>query len=140
MWRAATPISASSSPLQQETTGDSWGQRLLPPQRFFPTTATVGRWLVSTPLELTDAVVARIVARRHSDGRVEFALQQHGTGGSWGQRLLPPQRFFPTTATVGRWLVSTPLNLFSAPGATALPPPIDTPPDEDTPPAENAPA
>ena len=125
--------------LQQEGTGGSWGQRLLPPQRFFPTTATVGRWLVSTPLELTGAVVARIVARRHSDGRVEFALQQEGTSGSWGQRLLPPQRFFPTTATVGRWLVSTPLELFSAPGATALPPPIDTPPDEDTPPAENAP-
>ena len=125
--------------LQQETTGGSWGQRLLPPQRFFPTTATVGRWLVSTPLELTDAVVARIVARRHSDGRVEFALQQQGTGGSWGQRLFPPQRFFPTTATVGRWLVSTPLELFSAPGGTALPPPIDTPPEEDTPPAENAP-
>ena len=124
--------------LQQETTGGSWSQRLLPPQRFFPTTATVGRWLVSTPLELTDAVVARIVARRHSDGRVEFALQQQGTGGSWGQRLLPPQRFFPTTATVGRWLVSTPLELFSAPGATALPPPIDTPPGE-TPPGEPPP-
>ena len=87
----------------------------------------------------TDAVVARIVARRHSDGRVEFALQQESTGGSWGQRLLAPQRFFPTTATVGRWLVSTPLELFSAPGGTALPPAIDTPSDEDTPPAENAP-
>ena len=82
--------------------------------------------------------VARIVARRHGDGRVEFALQQ-GTGGSWGQRLLPPQRFFPTTATVGRWLVSTPLTLVGADGDVALPPPIDTPSDEDTPPVENAP-
>ena len=81
--------------LQQETTGGSWGQRLLPPQRFFPTTATVGRWLVSTPLELTDAVVARIVARRHAGGRVEFALQQQTTGGSWGQRLLPPPEVLP---------------------------------------------
>ena len=45
----------------------------------------------------TADVVARIVARRHADGRVEFALQQQGAGGSWGQRLLPPQRFFPTT-------------------------------------------
>ena len=124
--------------LQQESTDGSWGQRLLPPQRFFPTTATVGRWLVSTPLELTVAVVARIVARRHGDGRVEFALQQQAADGSWGERLLPPQRFFPTTATVGRWLVSTPLELFSAPGATALPPPIDTPPEE-TPPGEPPP-
>ena len=124
--------------LQQETTGGSWSQRLLPPQRFFPTTATVGRWLVSTPLELTGAVVARIVARRHSDGRVEFALQQQTTGGSWGQRLLPPQRFFPTTATVGRWLVSTPLTLAGAGGDVALPPPIDPPPpSEDPPPPED---
>ena len=124
--------------LQQQTTDGSWGQRLLPPQRFFPTTATVGRWLVSTPLELTDAVVARIVARRHTDGRVEFALQQQTTGGSWGQRLLPPQRFFPTTATVGRWLVSTPLTLVGEAGDAALPPPIDTPPEE-TPPGEPPP-
>ena len=126
--------------LQQQATGGSWGQRLLPPQRFFPTTATVGRWLVSTPLELTDAVVARIVARRHADGRVEFALQQQGTGGSWGQRLLPPQRFFPTTAAVGRWLVSTPLTLVGAAGDVALPPPIDPPPpSEDPPPPEDTP-
>ena len=62
----------------------------------------------------TDEVVARIVARRHADQRVEFALQQQATGGSWGQRLLPPQRFFPTTATVGRWLTSTPLDLTGA--------------------------
>ena len=126
--------------LQQQGVGGSWGQRLLPPQRFFPTTATVGRWLVSTPLELTDAVVARIVARRHSDGRVEFALQQQATGGSWGQRLLPPQRFFPTTATVGRWLTSTPLTLVGAAGDVALPPPIDPPPpSEDPPPPEDTP-
>ena len=126
--------------LQQETTGGSWSQRLLPPQRFFPTTATVGRWLVSTPLELTDAVVARIVARRHADQRVEFALQQQATGGSWSQRLLPPQRFFPTTATVGRWLVSTPLTLVGAGGDVTLPPPIDPPPpSEDQPPPEDPP-
>ena len=55
--------------------------------------------------------VARIVARRHGDGRVEFALQQQTADGSWGERLLPSRRFFPTTAVVGRWLVSTPLEL-----------------------------
>ena len=125
--------------LQQQGTGGSWGQRLLPPQRFFPTTATEGRWLVSTPLELSDAVVARIVARRHGDGRVEFALQQQTTGGSWGQRLLPPQRFFPTTATVGRWLTSTPLTLVGAPGDAALPPPIDPPPPSEDPPPPGEP-
>ena len=125
--------------LQQQGTGGSWGQRLLPPQRFFPTTATVGRWLVSTPLDLTGAVVARIVARRHADGRVEFALQQQASGGSWGDRLLPPQRFFPTTAAVGRWLVSTPLTLVGAAGDAALPPPIDAPPPENPPPRDDPP-
>ena len=126
--------------LQQQATDSSWSQRLLPPQRFFPSTATVGRWLVSTPLELSDGVVARIVARRHSDGRVEFALQQQAAGGSWGERLLPPQRFFPPTATVGRWLVSTPLTLVGAGGDVTLPPPIDPPPpSEDQPPPEEPP-
>ena len=89
--------------------------------------------------EAADAV-ARIVARRVSDGRVEFALQQQAADGSWGQRLLPARRFFPTTAAVGRWLVSTPLTLPSTPGATALPPPMDTPPGEEPPPEEPPPA
>ena len=125
--------------VQQQVADGSWGERLLPARRFFPITAAVGRWLISTPLELAGDVVARIVARRHGDGRVEFAVQQQVADGSWGERLLPARRFFPTTAAVGRWLVSTPLDLFSAPGGTALPPAMDTPPDEDTPPAENAP-
>ena len=120
--------------LQQQATGGSWGERLLPSRRFFPTSAAVGRWLVSTPLELSDGMVARIVARRHSDGRIEFALQQRASDGSWGERLLPSRRFFPTSAVVGRWLVSTPLALFSAPDESAVPPPMDTPPAEDTPP------
>ena len=125
--------------LQQQTVDGSWGERLLPSRRFFPTTAAVGRWLVSTPLELAGDVVARIVARRHGDGRVEFALQQQTVDGSWGERLLPSRRFFPTTAVVGRWLVSTPLDLFGTPDRTALPPPMDTPPVEDTPRPEEPP-
>ena len=125
--------------LQQQAGDGSWGQRLLPTRRFFPTTAAVGRWLVSTPLDLASDAVARIVARRVGDGRVEFALQQRAGDGSWGQRLLPARRFFPTTAVVGRWLVSTPLALPSTPSGTALPPPMDTPPAENPPPNEEPP-
>ena len=53
----------------------------------------------------------RITARRHTDGRIEFALQQRQADDSWGARLLPTRRFFPAAAPVGRWLVSTPLTL-----------------------------
>ena len=100
--------------LQQRQADNSWGDRQLPRQRFFPTTATVGRWLNSTPLTVGDTTV-RITARKVADGRIEFALQQRQADNSWGQRLLPSKRFFPTTATVGRWLNSSPLNLKASP-------------------------
>ena len=126
--------------LQQSTAG-GWGSRLLPRQRFFPTSARVGRWLVSTPLELSGtATDVRIVARRHAGGRVEFALQEQNADDSWGSRRLPRQRFFPTGAAAGRWLVSTPLTVLDSDASAALPPSEDPPPTEDTPPADEPPA
>ena len=59
--------------------------------------------------ESDSGAVVRIVARKVADGRVEFGLQQRQGDASWGERMLPPRRFFPTTATVGRWLASSPL-------------------------------
>ena len=119
--------------LQQREADGDWGARLLPRQRFFPLGTSEGRWLVSTPLSLSDtALEARIVARRVANGRVEFGLQQREPSRSWGQRLLPQSRLFPVNTTVGRWLVSSPLAL--AVGATEVPPPmiddIDAPPEE----------
>ena len=56
------------------------------------------------------AVEVRITARRLADGRVEFGLQQRSAPTTrWGNRQLPGIRYFPTTATVGRWLNSSPL-------------------------------
>ena len=55
----------------------------------------------------TDEV--RIQARKLSDGRIEFGLQQRTNNGQWGAEALPSGRFFPTDADVGRWLSSTPL-------------------------------
>lgn len=123
------------------------GERLLPRQRFVPAGASLGRWLVSTPVVLAggdgavalppamdstvgdgvqaasgDGVEVRIAARRVSGGRVEFALQQRDADGGWGVRLLPEQRFFPADARVGRWLVSTPLALGDSDGSTTLTP------------------
>ena len=105
--------------LQQQQENDSWGDPLLPTRRFFPTSARVDHWLQSTPLtimvaesagDFSEDVQVRIIARRLSDGRVEFGLQQQDEG-SWGSRLLPTRRYFPTDARVNRWLVSTALTL-----------------------------
>ena len=105
--------------LQEREADGEWGERLLPPARFFPATSTVGRWLSSTPLTVRapgagdDAAgtEVRITAQRLADGRTEFALQEREADGEWGERLLPPARFFPATSTVGRWLSSTPLTV-----------------------------
>ena len=104
--------------LQQRGSDGEWGERLLPSRRFFPSGATVGRWLSSSPLTVSAVagapaadVEVRIVARRLDGGRVEFGLQQRGSDGEWGERLLPSRRFFPSGATVGRWLSSSPLTV-----------------------------
>ena len=96
--------------LQQRQTDDTWRDRQLPRVRFFPTTATVDRWLASSTLDLPVGEV-RIVARKLDSGRVEFGLQQRQTDDTWGDRQLPRVRFFPTTATVDRWLASSPFTL-----------------------------
>ena len=66
--------------------------------------------VTSQPATTQEAGQVRIVARKLESGRIEFALQQH-TGAEWGERLLPSSRFFPSDATVGRWLSSTPLTI-----------------------------
>jgi len=146
--------------LQQVETGRGWGERLLPRQRFFPATASVGRWLVSTPVTVgraggssalppameatvrgddssgsADGVEVRIAARWVADGRVEFGLQQVETGRGWGERLLPRQRFFPVSASIGRWLVSTPLTL-AGESSTTVPTAVDSTASGTTPPKE----
>ena len=96
--------------LQQRQTDNTWGDRQLPRVRFFPTTATVGNWLASSSLDLPAGEV-RIVARKLESGRIEFGLQQRQPDRTWGDRQRPRVRFFPTTATVGRWLASSTLDL-----------------------------
>ncbi|MXV91830.1 MAG: hypothetical protein F4121_09450 [Acidimicrobiia bacterium] len=103
--------------LQQWQHDSTWGARMFPRARLFPPTTTVGRWLVSSAITLNVAesadtfdeeVTVRIVARRGSDDRVEFGLQQSDDGGdTWGERILPSRRFFPAAASVLRWLGSS---------------------------------
>lgn len=107
--------------LQQRQSANTWSGELLPRARLFPTTtARVDSWLQSTPLQVTVAAHAdefvadlgvRIVARKRSNGSVEFALQQRQNDGSWGSRLMLTRRFFPPDAVIGRWLRSSVLTL-----------------------------
>ena len=53
----------------------------------------------------------RIVARKLSNGKIEFGLQQQQSDDSWGDRLRPTRRFFPAPARAGRWLQSSPVAL-----------------------------
>ena len=85
--------------------------RILPSSRFFPT-ASVGRWLVSSPVTHDGDNLGRITAMRHDDGRVEFGFIPTD-----GERILPSSRFFPVNARVNRWLRSSVINL-SGPGVT----------------------
>ena len=106
--------------LVQQEEDDSWGDPLLPSRRFFPTSARVDHWLQSSPLTISVAATAedfsedvqvRIIARKLSNGKVEFGVQQQLDDGSWGGRLLPSRRFFPTDARVDRWLASSVLTV-----------------------------
>ena len=75
---------------------------ILPTRRLFPTDARVGRWLISSEVASDGEMVGRITARLRADGRIEF-----GFNPVEGERVLPPARFFPTTARVNQWLQST---------------------------------
>lgn len=63
----------------------------------------------------------RIVARKLAGGKIEFGLQQRDADDSWGDRLLPRARLFPTTAPVDRWLRSSPLTLTAPPDSGPVP-------------------
>ena len=112
--------------LQEREADGAWGDRVLPRSRFFPANADVGRWLSSSPLTVEaqsesmltatpDAgVEVRVVAQLLADGRMEFALQERESDGSWAERRLPSARFFPANADVGRWLSSSALTVSAA--------------------------
>ena len=97
----------------QQHDGDGWGQRVLPSSRFFPLVTTVGRWLVSSAVNVEGATI-RVTAARTDTGRVEFAIQRQ-TASTWTQRLLPRSRYFPISTELGRWLVSSPVALTAPP-------------------------
>lgn len=123
----------------QRQVGGTWDAAVFPELRFVPVDAPAGRWLESSPLVVEPVGEVRVAARRAEDGRTEFAVQQH-VRGVWGERLLPPRRWFPAGAraetgprrcgwpiterctlgaTVGAWLETGPLQL-EAPARACL--------------------
>lgn len=97
----------------QQRDSDGWGHRILPTSRLFPLSTTVGRWLVSSAVDVDGATV-RVAAARTRTNRVEFAIQRQ-TDTGWAQRLLPTRRLFPISTELGRWLVSSPVSPTAAP-------------------------
>ena len=79
--------------------------------------AVVAGAAVPSPIAAQDSasgdgdVEVRIVARKLADGRIEFGLQHRQDDDTWSARQLPRVRSFPATAPVGRWLVSSALDL-----------------------------
>ena len=72
---------------------------------------TVG--VAATSSRSAQDVVVRIVARKRSDGRVEFGLRKVLSDGTLSGNLLSRARMFPTTAAVGSWLQSTPISVIT---------------------------
>ena len=66
----------------------------------------------ATPVSSADPEASvRIAAQRLGDGRMEFALQQRGGNGAWGERVLPTRRFFPAAPDLRRWVSSSTLTV-----------------------------
>ncbi len=115
----------------------------LPRQRVFSASISDDNWRRSSIVELSDGTEIRIIARTEGETRVEFGLRIDEPL----QEFLPPRRFFPRSATVGRWLQSSQI-LLPAPEAdeqqeersepTAEPESTPTPEEEGTPPPEES--
>ena len=86
--------------------------RVLPRLRYFPADVDHQRWLNSSPIEVDGEEIGRINARQSEDGRIEFAFTPTD-----GERILPPSRYFPASARIGRWLRSTEIAISAAPAA-----------------------
>ena len=60
-----------------------------------------------------DELEARILAQRHENGQVEFAVQFRVAGDSWSESATPARRFLPPGADVGIWFASSLLTITS---------------------------
>ena len=81
-------------------------ERILPRSRTLGTTAEVGRWLRSSPVEVAGVALGRINVRLLADGRVEFGFTTTS-----GERILPRVRWLPADPPIDQWLRSSEVEL-----------------------------
>jgi len=93
------------------------GVNLTPRVRFFPAGDRATGWRVSSPLDLDNGAEVEILARRRESRAVEFAVRTVEPR----QLFLPRERFFPRSARVGRWLISSPVSIPPPPEPEAEP-------------------
>ncbi len=77
----------------------------IPRLRVLSASVNDGEWKRSSPIELPNGTVVKIIVRRAEGERAEFGLRIEDPL----QQFLPPQRRFPRNATVDKWLFSTPM-------------------------------
>ena len=82
------------------------GGQILPAQRFLGPDVAVGRWHMSSEIEVGEGVLGRIRARWLADGRIEWGFRDAG-----GAAIVPDVRFLPQEPPAGRWFRSTPIDV-----------------------------
>ena len=82
------------------------GGQILPAQRFLGPDAAVGRWHVSSEIEIAAGALGTIRARWLADGRIEWGFRDSG-----GAAIVPDVRFLPEETPAGRWFRSTPIDV-----------------------------
>ena len=78
------------------------GEQRLPRVRTLSADAEVGRWKVSTEVEVDGNAIGRIRVRRLADGGVELGFRSAA-----GERIVPDVRYVPADPTAGVWFRSS---------------------------------
>ena len=78
------------------------GEQRLPRVRTLSADAEVGRWKVSSDIEVDGSAIGQIRVRRLADGRVELGFRSAA-----GERIVPDIRYLPADPTAGVWFRSS---------------------------------
>ncbi|MCY4618070.1 MAG: hypothetical protein OXD50_05880 [Chloroflexi bacterium] len=108
----------------------------IPRLRFLSASVNDGAWKRSSPIELPNGTVVKIIVRRAEGERAEFGLRIEDPL----QQFLPPKRYFPRNATVDKWLFSTPMLIPAPEQAGEADEPAPPPEPETTPTPEEEPS
>ena len=78
------------------------GEQRLPRVRTLSADAEVGRWKISSDVEVDGSAIGQIRVRRLADGRVELGFRSAA-----GERIVPDIRYLPADPTAGVWFRSS---------------------------------